>query len=109
MKRKLLDDISTIYSIRASILNKLIELSELCICDYLVEAKLSDSDLLEINIGIGKILILILEDSLEYQFIPSSKLEQLIYDHIFKLKSPLISKVERGLEEKLISTYKELF
>lgn len=109
MKHKLLNDISTIYSIRASILNKLTELAELCICDYLVEAKLLDDDLLEINIGIGKILILILEDSLEYQFIPSSRLEQLICDSIIKLKSPLVSKSEQGLEEKLVSTYKELF
>lgn len=109
MKRKLLSDISNIYSIRTSIFNKLIELAELCICDYLVETKLHDDDLLEINIGIGKILILVLEDSLEYQFIPSTKLEQLAYDSILKLKSPLEKKVERGIEEKLISTYKELF
>ena len=109
MKRKLLNDLSNIYSIRTSIFNKLIELAEVCICDYLVETKLADDDLLEINIGIGKILILVLEDSLEYQFVPSSKLEQLICNSINELKSPLIELSEKGLEEKLISTYKELF
>lgn len=109
MKRKLLSDISTIYSIRTSIFNKLVELAEACICDYLIEARLADDDLLEINIGIGKILILVLEDSLEYQFIPSSKLEQLTRNSMTKLKSPLVEISEKGLEEKLISTYKELF
>ena len=109
MKRKLLDDISAIYSIKLSILNKLVKLAELCIGDYLVEAELSDEELLEINIGIGKLSILISNDSLEYQFIPSTKLEQLIYNSIIELKSPLVSTSEKGLEEKLISTYKELF
>lgn len=109
MKHKLLFDISTIYSIRISILNKLSDLVEICICDYLLEAKLQDEDLVEINIGFGKILILLTSDAVEYQFIPSSKLEKLIKNTLFTNKSPLEKNLEIGLENKLVSTYKELF
>lgn len=109
MKRKLLLDISTIYSIRATIIDKITELAEACICDYIVETKLNDDDLLEINIGIGKLSLLILKDSIEYQFIPSNKLEKLIINTVTSMKSPLINISEEGIEQKLISTYKELF
>lgn len=109
MKHKLMTDISTIYSIRASILSKLERLAETCICDYLVEAKLCDDDLVEINVGIGKLMILILDDSVEYQFIPSNRLERLISKSIIDLKSPLEQEIEEGIEEKLVYTYKELF
>ncbi len=109
MKQKLLNDISNIYSIRASIMTKLSELAELCICDYLVEAKLSEDDLVEVNIGIGKICFIMLEDSIEYRFVPSTKLEKLIIKSIASMKSPIINASEQGLENKLVSTYKELF
>lgn len=109
MKQKLIEDISAIYSIRASILNKLIKLAETCICDYLVEARLNDDDLVEINIGIGKLVILILDNYVEYQFIPSNKLEKLISKSIIDAKSPLEHTLEEGIEEKLVYTYKELF
>lgn len=109
MKHKLLPDLSSIYSIRISLLNKLSELAELCICDYLLEAKIKNDDLVEINIGIGKIVILLLEDSLEYQFIPSSNLEKHSINTLLDMNSPLKDAVETGLENKLLSTYKELF
>ena len=109
MKRKLLFDISNIFSIRISLLNKLVELAENCICDYILEANLNDDELVEINIGFGKIIILLSSDCVEYRFIPSMKLEKSIVNTLSSGKSPLEQNLEVGLENKLISTYKELF
>lgn len=109
MKYKLLEDIANIYSIKLSLLNKLSDLVETCICDYLLEAKLQDNELVEINIGFGKILILITSNSIEYQFIPSTRLEKSTIKTLNTGKSPLEHELENGLEKKLISTYKELF
>lgn len=109
MKYKLLLDLSSVSSIRISLLNKLSELAETFICDYILEARLKDEDFIEINIGFGKIIILLSSDSIEYRFIPSSKLENSIIKTISSNKSPLEENLEVGLEDKLISTYKELF
>ena len=109
MKRRLISDISNIFSIRASILSKLVSLSESCICDYILETKWSDDDLLEIDIGIGKINMLISNDSVEYQFKPSSKLERSITNAVINNKNPLEKTLEEGIETRLLSTYKELF
>lgn len=109
MKHKLLVDISNIFSIRISLLTKLCDLIENCICDYILEAYLKEEDLVEINIGFGKIIILLSSDSVEYRFVPSSKLEKSIIKTISSRKSPLETGLELSLENKLLSTYKELF
>lgn len=109
MKHKLLYDIANIYSIKFSLLNKLSDLAETCICDYLLEAKLQDNELVEINIGFGKIMILITSNSIEYQFVPGTRLEKALIKTLTTGKSPLEQELETGLEKKLISTYKELF
>lgn len=109
MKRNLITDLSALSLIRMSILDKLIELSELCICDYIIESKIKDTDFIEINIGIGKLSILRSDESIEYRFIPSNKLEKLIIANIDSNKSLLTEKSEVGLENKLLTTYKELF
>ena len=109
MKQNLLVDISRISLIKASIFDKLKDIAESCICDYLYEAKILDDDLIEIDIGIGKISILILNDSLEFKFRPSMHLEKSLVKSLQKNSSVLVKEVENGLESKLLSTYKELF
>lgn len=109
MKQKLLSDISSLTNIKYSIINKLKEISEECICDYVLEAILKNDDLIEIDIGIGKISILVLEDGVEYSFRPSSSLEKSISKTILDDENILVDKVEKGLSNRLLSTYKELF
>lgn len=109
MKQKLLTDISKLTNIKYSIFSKLKEISEECICDYVLEAKLRDDDLIEIDIGFGKLSMLVLEDGIEYMFKPSLSLEKSISNVIFSDEKVLVKKVEEGLSNRLISTYKELF
>lgn len=90
-------------------MNKFKEISEDCICDYVLDARIKEDDLLEVDIGIGKISMLILEDGIEYMFKPSSSLEKSISKSILNNKSVLLEDVEKGLSNRLLSTYKELF
>ena len=109
MKYKLMQDLSAISSIRSSVLSKLVDISEACLCDYLVEAKSSHSSCLEVNIGIGKLVFLLYDNSIEYRFVPSSKFEQHIIKSLSSMKSPLLDTLETNLEDKILSTYKDIF
>ena len=109
MKVDLLSDISTLSLIKPSIISKLETIAESCLCDYLVEASLSDEDLVEIDIGIGTLSILTVNNELQYQFKPSSRLEKRFVTSFVDQKSPIVIQVEEGLENRLLSAYKELF
>ena len=109
MKQKLMWDLSNMTSIKPSVLDKLVNITEFCICDYLIDAKLSDNDIVEVDIGIGKLLLGISQNSVEYKFIPSGGFEKLVVDSLLTMKSPIMTKLEDGIESKLMSSYKELF
>ena len=55
-------------------------MADYCISDYILESKLNDEDVTDINIGIGELKLVVVDDSLTYQFIPSKKLETMIVD-----------------------------
>ena len=106
MKRYLLKDISSLTNIKDKIINKMSTISELCICDYINELDMIDEDVLDIDIGIGVISILIIEDEIQYSFSPSTLLEKSMIKTIETKQSPLINKLEINLENKINSTYK---
>lgn len=109
MKVELLSDISTVSLIKPATLSKLENIAESCLCDYLVEASLQDEDLVEINIGIGTLSILTVDNELQYQFRPSQSLEKKFVSSYTSCESPIVLKSEEGLEARLLSAYKELF
>ena len=83
-------------------------ISELCICDYINELDMIDEDVLDIDIGIGVISILIIEDEIQYSFSPSTLLEKSMIKTIETKQSPLVNKLEINLENKINSTYKDI-
>lgn len=109
MKQDLLSDVSQLSTVKPAFFNKFCRIAEYCIGDYVLESKLSDEDLTEIDIGIGKLNLLITDGSLEYQFVPSMRLERLIINAFQNEESILTEKIEDGLEDRLLSAYKELF
>lgn len=109
MKKNLLEDVAKLSSVKSSLLRKFVRIANYCISDYILESKLSDEDLTEIDLGIGKLKLLIVDETLEYKFIPSAKLEKMIIDAYQNEECELSEKIEDGLEFRLLSAYKELF
>ena len=108
MKRYLLKDVSSLTNINDKIIDKLSNVSKLCICDYINELDIIDEDVLNIDIGIGIISMLIVDDEIQYSFSPSESLEKTMIKTIEDKESPLINKLEVNLEKKINSTYKDI-
>lgn len=108
MKYNLIDDISSLSLIKPSILNKLIDISQSCLCDYVDNMSILEDSLVEVDIGIGTLNIFIEEDVIKYQFKPSKKLEKNLVQTVVDGNSPLMYKIEKKLNKKILNTYKEL-
>lgn len=107
--RDLIKDISTITTIPADALEKLVTKGEWCICDYVEDTILGkDSKVVEINIGLGVISIVIDSDRLIYRFIPSEKLEESVINTVKNETNPLKKSIEKSLVNKITNVYKEL-
>lgn len=108
MAYDLIDNLGSLTLIKSSILNKQVEISENCICDYILEAIENDEDIVSIDIGIGMLSINISDDEISYKFIPNRKLEKKILKTIETEESPLITQIEKKLNQRILNTYKEL-
>ena len=108
MTHNLMDNLGSLTLIKSSILTKLVDVSENCICDYILNTIEEDEDITSINIGIGNIYINISDDELNYKFIPNKKLEKKILKTIDTGESPLVMSIEDKLNQRILNTYKEL-
>lgn len=109
MQQNLLRDISALTSVSLKTINKMEYLAELCICDYLNELDMqANDDIVNINVGFGTVSMLIVDDSIQYQFTPSYSLEQKMINAIENKCTPLSDAAETNLENKLLATYKDL-
>ncbi len=103
-----IEDISTLTTIKSDYLNSLVKKSEWCICSYVEETLLKKENITKIDIGIGYLSILIEDNTIKYKFIPSEKLEDAIRKTIIDDKNPLKLKLEKVLVDKITNVYKEL-
>lgn len=104
----LVKDISTLTTIPVATLQKFVSLSESIISHAVFELVNTDNNITSINIGIGVLNIKVEAQSIQYKFIPSNKLEQLVRDTVVTKKSPLVTQVEDKLKDKVLNVYKEL-
>lgn len=108
MKQFLIPDLQALTQLNNSVFSKLIYLSELSICDDINELDMSSDNVLDLDIGIGKVYFMITEDTLQYQFTPSKSLENAIVKTLETKSNPLVKTAETNLETKIVKTYKEL-
>ena len=64
--------------------------------------------MVELNLGIGTLIVLIESNELVYKFIPSTKLEKNIIDSIRHNKNPLDIKLEDTFANRILHTYKDI-
>ena len=104
----IIKDISTLTTIPYATLTKLSDVLELCICHAVEESILKNGEVTSINVGIGTLNIKATEDEIKYKFIPSTKFEEHVKQTVITKESPLVTKVEERLKDKVMNVYKEL-
>lgn len=104
----IINDLATITTVPNSSLDKLVNKANWCISHCVNECMINDKDVVEMDIGIGKLYIK-LDNNLKYKFIPSDNLSKCINDTIQNKKSPLICAAEESLSCRLRDTYKDYF
>lgn len=104
----IINDLSTLTTIPIDSLNRLVNLTSVCICDAVEESKLNSEEVCEINLGVGNLYILISGDTTKYKFIPNKELETNVNTTICKGASPMSKFVESTLIDKITNTYKDM-
>ena len=109
MKVDLKNDLSTLTTINESTFNKLLTKVIWCICDSVERAVLSKDNIVDIDTGIGRLLINISENEVKYKFKPSEKLETSISDTIINEHNELVNVLEDNLVNKMTNVVKDFF
>ena len=104
-----LKDLSTITTIPYHTLQKLFDKFSWIICDSVEESCMNNQEYASIDIGIGTIDIAVIDNSVQYRFVPSSKLEENIRSTIEDKKNPLVVATEEALVKRIIHAYKDFF
>lgn len=108
-KTNLTTDLGILSGVAVTNLDKLALLSNDIISHAVLEAKLNNEPVAEIDLGIGILYILISEEELKYKFIPSTTLQFAVKQTLTKNKSRLTETVDATLSRRIMNTYKDLF
>lgn len=105
----ILNDICTITTIPTASLQQLFDIGSLCIANSIYEAYLSKQEYVELDVGFGTLVIGFENNTINYKFIPTKKLEKQTLDAIRNNKDPLANKIEKCFVERILKTYKDMF
>lgn len=105
----LMKDVSTLTTIPEKSLSKLMDKAYWCISNEVVESLKQDSNVIEIDIDIGELYIKVIDDNIQYKFIPSAKLNDTVKDTVINKRNVLEDTLEKTLVNKIVDTYKDLF
>lgn len=64
--------------------------------------------LTECDIGIGTLLVEVVENQIQYKFIPTQKFERGLVESIVNKKNPLVVKLEESFANRIVKTYKDM-
>ena len=109
METKLTKDLSVLTGISEQSLKKLADKSIYCICNSIEDLIYSRCDELQIDIGIGTLKILLVDNVVKYKFIPNDKLETAISKTIVNEQNELVDVLESALVDKIENVYKSFF
>lgn len=108
MEFDLVSDISTLTTIPDKTLRKLCDRGIDCICHSVLDVEASGESETLINVGIGEIKIIHINDELHYRFVPSAKLEKALINAITTGEDNLVRDIEESLVTRILNTYKDL-
>lgn len=104
----IIKDTAVLTTIPEKSLKKLIDKNIYCISEAVVEARLSDQKLLELDIGLGILYIQMDDESIRYKFVPGQKLEETVKNSFINKQNLLEDALDAALVNRLTSIYKDL-
>lgn len=107
--KNVVEDISNITTIPIASLNRLNDKISSCICNNVEEAMLEGKTVCENFVGFGLLVVSVENDSIQYKFIPTKKLEKALVDTVVNKKNPLTVKLEETFVNRITKTYKDMF
>lgn len=108
MNFNLIDDVSTLTTIKKSQLNRLCKIVELLVADDMIESIRAGEQVLSIDIGVGQLALLVDNTGVTYKFTPSKQLESKIHDVLLGKEEPLEKELEVLVCKKMITASKNL-
>lgn len=104
----LIEDVSVLTDVSENLLKKFIPVCTYAIGHAVHEQQCSKQDLTEIDLGIGMLKIQVTDAQIKYRFIPDKLLEKTLIQTVTTRRSPLLTKLDCNLDERLQRTYREL-
>lgn len=108
MEKKLNTHLSKLTSIPEDVLNTISDLSTDIVSEFIYESLLEMDSIIEIDIGIGSLIIKCNLSGIDFKFVPCDQLKDNIVTIEKTKKSPLKLKLKKSLRAKLVETYKEI-
>lgn len=108
MDLNLKKDLSTLTTVEEKVFNKLIQKIEWCINDSIESAIINNEDVVNVDVGIGNLIIKI-DDTIKYRFMPSKQFEKSLLNTITNERNDLKLNLENSLVSKLQNVYKSFF
>lgn len=102
------EKLASIFGIRDSLIGHIFEKLDYVICNDVLNNYLEGNLVTEEDFGIGKLSIKVEGDTIKYKFTPSRNFEATLVKTIENKESPLVTRLETILGQRLSSEYKEL-
>lgn len=102
-------DTSVLTTIPEKAIKKIIDKMIYSINEAIVEAEITGDDIVELDIGLGTLLIRFEDGSIQYKFIPGDKLEETVKNSFINKQNLLEDALDTSLVNKLTNIYKDLF
>lgn len=109
MDLNLKKDLSTLTTVEEKVFAKLLQKVEWCINDAVESALLNNEDTINIDTGLGTLIIKFDDSNIKYKFIPTKQFEKSLLNTIVNERNDLKLNLESSLVSKLQNVYKSFF
>lgn len=107
-ERNIIEGISTLTTIDAKALAKLVSIAEMVIVDEVAEKVSKGESTAVVDIGIGLLHVHFTGESIKFKFTPNAKFEEAVVDACIHKENLLDVKIEEALKNRIVNTYKDL-
>ena len=101
-------DLSTVTTISPASTQKILSKFQDCLCYAIQEALANKETQIELDIYVGKLMVEIIGNNIQYKFIPSNSFATDVCNTVSGI-CPMFDKVENSIQGKIMSAYKELY
>ena len=105
----IIKDTAVLTTIPEKAIKKIIEKMIYSINEAVVEARLTGEKMIELEIGLGTLIIRLEDDSIQYKFIPGEKLEESVKNSFINKQNLLEDVLDASIVNRLTNIYKDLF